>query len=174
MVVHSLLHSYYLQTAAALVLLRMHCMAFAKTPKRIRIAVLSVCFKIRLKRQVKKNLKFPITCCPTIFCLSFELSGIEPRSMAELQTTLTNKPKTQVKESIFYVYETITFRRVVNFHFPMIQIPFPYHDISSPKTLSVDLFCFSILMFTSLQSLPGGELKPTTDEKLRPQLWTYF
>ena len=40
---------------------------------------------------------------------------------------------------------------MVNFHFPMVEIPFP--DISSPKTQSVDLFCFSILMYSSVQSL---------------------
>ena len=45
-----------------------------------------------------------------------------------------------------HVYETM-----VKSHFPMVEIPFP--DISYPKTQSVDLFCFSILMFTSVQSL---------------------
>ena len=51
----------------------------------------------------------------------------------------------------FHVYATIPFCRMVNFHFPMVEIPIP--DISSPKTQSVDLFCFSILIFTSVQSL---------------------
>ena len=50
-----------------------------------------------------------------------------------------------------YVYETIPFCRMVNFHFPIVEIPFP--DISFPKAQSVDLFCFIILMFTSVQSL---------------------
>ena len=50
-----------------------------------------------------------------------------------------------------YVYETILFCRMVNSHFPMVEIPFP--DISSPKTQSVDLYSFSILKFTSVQSL---------------------
>ena len=40
---------------------------------------------------------------------------------------------------------------MVNSHFPMVKIPFP--NISSPKTQSVNLFCFSILMFISVQSL---------------------
>ena len=35
--------------------------------------------------------------------------------------------------------------------FPMVKIPF--RCISDSKTLSVNLFCFSILMFTSVQSL---------------------
>ena len=38
--------------------------------------------------------------------------------------------------------------------FQMVEIPVP--DISSPKTQSVDLFCFSILiclMYSSVQSL---------------------
>ena len=40
---------------------------------------------------------------------------------------------------------------MVNSHFPMVEIPFP--DISSPKTQSDDLFCFSLLMHSSVQSL---------------------
>ena len=50
-----------------------------------------------------------------------------------------------------HVYETIPFCRMVNLHFPIVEIPFPY--ISSPKTKSVDLFCFGILMSSSVQSL---------------------
>ena len=50
-----------------------------------------------------------------------------------------------------YVYETIPFCRMVNFHFPTVEIPVT--EISSPKTQSVYLFCFSLLMFTSVQSL---------------------
>ena len=50
-----------------------------------------------------------------------------------------------------YVYETILFCRMVSFHFPMVDIPFSY--VSSPKTQIIDLFCFSILMFYSMQSL---------------------
>ena len=50
-----------------------------------------------------------------------------------------------------HVYETIPFCRMVNSHFTMVKISFP--DISSPKTQSVDLFCFSILMYNSVQSL---------------------
>ena len=38
-----------------------------------------------------------------------------------------------------------------NSHFPVVEIRFP--DISSPKIQSVDLFCFSILMLSSVQSL---------------------
>ena len=51
----------------------------------------------------------------------------------------------------FYVYETIVFCRMVNFHFSMLKIPFPNNF--SLKTQSVDLFCFSVLMFTSVQNL---------------------
>ena len=50
-----------------------------------------------------------------------------------------------------HVHETIWFCRMVNSHFPMAEIPFP--DISSPKTQSVNLFCFSILMYNYVQSL---------------------
>ena len=87
-------------------------------------------------------------------------------SAAELPTILTNKPKTQESQVnsermlSFYVYETIPFCRMVTvtFLFPVVEIPIIY--ISSPKILgeertqkSVDLFCFSILMFTPVQSL---------------------
>ena len=52
----------------------------------------------------KKIAEFAISCPTTLFCLSFELSGIEPVSTAELPTTLTNKPNTQVKDSYLYMY----------------------------------------------------------------------
>ena len=70
-----------------------------------------------------------------------------------------------------YVYETIPFHRMVNFHFPMVEIPLPC--ISSPKTQSNTLFCFSILMFTSVQSLVS-DLKPMIDEEPCPQIWACF
>ena len=44
-----------------------------------------------------------------------------------------------------HVHETILFCRI------MVKIPFP--NISFPKSQSVDLFCFSILMHFSVQSL---------------------
>ena len=49
-----------------------------------------------------------------------------------------------------HVHETIPLCRMVNLHFPIVEIPFPY--ISSPKSQSVDLFCFSTLMLSSVQS----------------------
>ena len=54
---------------------------------------------------------------------------------------------------------------MVNFHFPMVEIPFP--DISSPKTQSVDLFCFSILMFTSVQNLVIESQQSTKSDVLK-------
>ena len=75
-----------------------HHMAFAKTPKQIRIAILSVHFKIGLKCQVKKNQEFSNSCPTTLFCLNLKPSGIKPWSKAKLPTTLTNKPNTQVKK----------------------------------------------------------------------------
>ena len=41
--------------------------------------------------------------------------------------------------------------RLVNCRFPMVEVPFSY--FTSPKTQSIDLFWFSILMFTSVQNL---------------------
>ena len=78
-------------------------MAFAKTLKRIRITVLSANFKIRLKYQVKKSHKFPMSCPTTPFCRSCKLSGIEPGFTAYLPTNLTNKPDTQVKKCYLYM-----------------------------------------------------------------------
>ena len=72
-----------------------------------------------------------------------------------------NKPNTQVKEYSLYMYmKPFHFCRMVNFHFPIVEIPFP--DISSPKFQSVDIFCFSILMYSSV------------DEKRRPQIRDCF
>ena len=51
----------------------------------------------------------------------------------------------------FPLYKTTLFCRMKNSHFPVVEIRFP--DISSPKIQSVDLFCFSILMLSSVQSL---------------------
>ena len=50
-----------------------------------------------------------------------------------------------------HVHEIISFCQMVNLHFPIVEILVP--DISSPKTQSVTLFCFSILMSSSVQSL---------------------
>ena len=46
-------------------------------------------------------------------------------------------------------------------HFPMVEIPF--HDISSPKTQSVDLFCFS----NSVQSLVIESQQSTKSDVLK-------
>jgi hypothetical protein len=54
---------------------------------------------------------------------------------------------------------------MVNFHFPMVEIPFP--DISSPKPQSVDLFCFSILMSSSVQSLVTQRQGSTKSDALK-------
>ena len=64
-----------------------------------------------------------------------------------------------------HVYETILFCRMVNYHFPMVEIPFP--DISSPKIQSVDLFCFSILMLSSMQSLVISSQGSTKSDALK-------
>ena len=54
---------------------------------------------------------------------------------------------------------------MMNFHFPMVKIPFPC--ISSPKNQSVDLFCFSILFFTSVQSLVTESQQFTKSDVLK-------
>ena len=111
-----------------------HYMAFAKTPKRIRIAVLSVCIqvKIGLDCQVKKNQKFPISCPTTLFCLNCELSGIHPRSTMELPTNLTNKPNTQVKD--YYLFMSMKpFRSAEWWTFIFQNGRNSISDISSPK-----------------------------------------
>ena len=54
---------------------------------------------------------------------------------------------------------------MVNFHFPMVEIPFP--NIYSPKTQSGDISCFSILMFTSVQSLVIESQQSTKSDVLK-------
>ena len=81
-------------------------MAFAKTPKQIRIAVLSVHFENGLKHQVKKirNFQFPAqrhfsawaVNCQRILTLVY--GGTSNR-----WTTWTNKPNTPVKESDLFM-----------------------------------------------------------------------
>ena len=82
-------------------------MAFAKTPKRIRTAALSVHFEIGLKRQLKKT-EFSNFLPNDTFLyelsLSCELSGNKPGSTEEIITTSTSKPNTQVKESCIFMY----------------------------------------------------------------------
>ena len=51
-------------------------------------------------------------------------------------TTLTNKPNTQVKKCYLFqvhIYENILFCLMVNFHFPMFKILFPYILLPKPK-----------------------------------------
>ena len=48
--------------------------------------------------------EFAICCPTTTFCLTFKLPGIETASTAELPTTLTYNPNTQVKDYCLYMY----------------------------------------------------------------------
>ena len=83
----------YLQGGGVLDSGILHYMAFAKTQKR---GVVSVYFKLGLKLSSFQKLQN--FCRTTHFCLSCELPGIEPGTMAKLPTTLTSQPNTQVKE----------------------------------------------------------------------------
>ena len=48
------------------------------------------------------------------------------------------------------------FCRMMNSHFTMVEIRFP--NISPPKTQIVDLFCFTILIFTvNRNKIPQGK-----------------
>ena len=47
---------------------------------------------------------------------------------------------------------------MVNFHVPMVKIPFSY--ICFPKAQSVDCFCFSILMLTFVEIWCFAQLRP--------------
>ena len=86
----------------------------------------------------------------TLFCLSFEVKTARNWSWVYCRTSNQAKHSGQRMLSLV-VNGTILFCRMVNFLSPMVKILFP--NISSPKTQSVNLFCFSILMFTSVQSL---------------------
>ena len=90
--------------------------------------------------------------CPTThFFLSCYLPGIEPVSTVKLPITLTNKTNTLSGSGerllSLHVHETIPISRMVNLHLPIVKIPFP--DISSPKSQSVHLVCFSLVHFYS-------------------------
>ena len=54
---------------------------------------------------------------------------------------------------------------MVNSHFPMVKIPVPY--ISSSKAQSVNLFCFSILMYFSVQSSVIQSQRSTKSDVLK-------
>ena len=63
--------------------------------------------------------------------------------------------------------ETIPFCRMVNFHFQLVEIPFP--DISSLKTQKGQFIMFQ---YTNVYPCAKfGDLKPTMDERRRPQIW---
>ena len=69
-----------------------------------------------------------------------------------------------------YVHETISFCRMVNFHFPMVENSISWYFFSqSPK-------CWFILFqYTNVHLLAKfGDLKPTFDSKLCSQIQTCF
>ena len=78
-----------------------------------------------------------------------------------------------------HAYETISFSRFAEqngkLYFQMVKIPFP--DISSPKTQSFDLFCFSILnvhLCAEFGDLSLTDLHPTIHEKQRHRIRANF
>ena len=111
----------------------------------------------------------------TLFCLSFEVKTARNWSWVYCRTSNQAKHSGQRMLSLV-VNGTILFCRMVNFLSPMVQILFP--NISSPKTQSVNLFCFSILMFTVHLCAKFDGLKPTIDENQRTQIlnavWRLF
>ena len=70
--------------------------------KLVILAQVHIC---SLKSQVLKIQKFVGSCPTPLFCLSCELPGIESRSTAQLSTTMTSKPNTQVKECYLFIYK---------------------------------------------------------------------
>ena len=56
---------------------------------------------------------------------------------------------------------------MVNFHFPMVEFQFPIFLLPKPK-VSIILFQYT----NAFLCAKFGDLKPTIDEKQRPQIWT--
>ena len=116
-------------------------MAFAKTPTRLKLAVLSVRFQNWIKLQIKTIQKFSMSCPTPLFCLSCQLPRIEPGSTAELPTTLTNEPNTQVEEC--YPYMILKPFRTCIFQWSKFHLPI--FLLSKPKSCqNVELFCISV------------------------------
>ena len=65
--------------------------------------------------------------------------------------SLSSKPNTQMNGCFLYLkllrncWKTSPLSRMVNFHFPIVEISSP--NIPSPETQSIDFFCFSMLIF---------------------------
>ena len=130
-------------------------------PKRQNELEMAFCLfilKLDWNFQVLKNYRFPISTQRHISAWSVNCQESNPGLRRNIQPPwpiTCNKPNTQVRECCLFMYMK-PFRSaewwtlILQSFSPMVEIPFP--DISSSKTQSVDLFCFSILRFISVQS----------------------
>ena len=146
-----------------------HYMAFAKnTNLKMTSTSLFENFCLFVKSQVLKNQKCAISCPRPLFCLSCELPGIKPASTAELPTTLTNKPNTQVKRML-PVWQCMF---IWNHSFLQnFELAFPNGRNSiSRYFFSQNPKCWFILFqYTNVYLCANfGDLKPTIDEEQRP------
>ena len=131
-------------------------MAFNKT----KTSYFVCSFQNWIKKSTLKNQKFAIPCPRPLFCLKCKLSGIKPASTAELPTTVNHLDQ-KAKHSgeimlSFCVYESILICRMVNFHFffnGQNSISLYFFFKTQTWSQSVDAFCFSVLILTSLQTL---------------------
>ena len=118
----------------------------------------------------KKITEFANSCPTPLFCLSCKLPGIKPGSTAELQTTLTNKPNTQVKECYLYMYmkpfRSAKWRTFISQWSLSIS---QYFFSQNPKCLFI-LFQYNNVYLCA----KFGDLEPTIDKKHRPQIQTCF
>ena len=93
------------------------------------------------------------------------MPGIKPRSTAELQTNLTNKPNT--------VFTCILKYSVLQ----NVKLSFPncWNSISQCFYSQNSECQFILFQYTNVfLCVKFGDLKPTIDEKQRPQIWTCF
>ena len=140
-----------------------HYMAFAKTPKRIRIAVLSARFKIGLKYRVKKSQKFPIS-CPTT-CQESN-PGVQRKFQPPWPISQTLRSKNAVFRCIWN--HSVLQNSELSFSNGRNSIS-RYFFSQNPK-------CWIVLFqYTNVYLCAKfGDLKPTIDENQRPQIWTLF
>ena len=127
----------------------------AKTTKTSH-EVLVGSFKNPIKNPSSKNQKFAISC--PLFCLNYELPGIEPASMENFQLP-------------WLISQTLRWKKPISIciwnHYVLQNGELSLPNRQIPKTQSVDLFCSSILMFTSVQSLVISSQRSTKSDVLK-------
>ena len=149
---------------------RRHCVAFAKTPKRIRNGGLSVYFKLDSNFQVLKNYRFSIPAQCHI-CAE-DTNGLEsnPGPRRNFQPPWPISQTLRWKNAIFTCIwnHSVLQNGELSFSNGWNSIAL-YFFSQNPKCW------FILLQYTNVYLCAKfGDLKPTIDENQRPQIWTLF